>query len=160
MPIDFLQRIEATLAAKEEPEEVDAQSRAAERINARAATAAPEERKRVLVTPAQDTVPEKVEPPAVEPTPAVSADSDDSDRADTAETWDALLLKLEREGAQMDAPTLDAIAGQLEAIAATASNKLQAWQRLGDVYQGIEQTDRAMRAYMRALDSSSPSQGD
>ena len=156
VPIDFLQRIEATLAAKEEPEEADARARATARIRARTDADAQEERKRILVTPAQSTAPAEDETPAVEPTPAASLASDDGDRADTSETWDALLLRLEREGAQMDAPTLDAVAGQLEAIAANASNKLQAWQRLGDVYQGIEQTDRAMRAYMRALDSSSP----
>ena len=74
------------------------------------------------------------------------------------ETWDALLLKLEREGGQLDEAALDAIAQQIEAIAAAAPNKLQAWQQLGDVYQRIEQTDRAMRAYMHALDSSSAQQ--
>ncbi|MDE2816985.1 MAG: tetratricopeptide repeat protein [Chloroflexota bacterium] len=157
VPIDFLQRIEATLAAKEEPEEGDARTRAAERISARAATDAQEERKRILVTPAQDTAPEKDEPPAVEPPPAASAAPDAGKSGESAENWDALLRKLEQAGPQMDEPTLAALAQQLEAIAAAAPNRLQAWQQLGDVYQRIEETDRAMRAYMRALDSSSES---
>ncbi len=157
VPLDFLQRIEATLTAEEEPEEVDAQTRAAARISARTAAAAPEGQKRVLVTPAQDTAPEKEEPPAVEPTPATGAAPDDSKSQESSENWDDLLRTLEQAGPQMDEPTLAALAQQLEAIAAAAPNKLQAWQQLGDVYQRIEQTDRAMRAYMRALDSSSES---
>jgi len=157
VPIDFLQRIEATLAAKEVPEEGEARTRAAERIHARAASAAPEDQKRVLVTPAQDTGPEKDEPQAVEPTPAASADSDDDTSEERSENWDALLRELDQAGPQMDEPTLAALAQRLEAIAAAAPNKLQAWQQLGDVFQRIEETDRAMRAYMRALDSSSES---
>ncbi len=154
VPIDFLQRIEATLAAKKETEETDARTRAAARISARAAADAQEARKRVLVTPAQSADSGKDETAATEPMTASRTAPDDGERAESAETWESLLHKLEREGAQMDEPTLDAIAQQLESIAATASDRLQAWQRLGDVYQGIEQTDRAMRAYMRALDSS------
>ena len=158
VPIDFLQRIEATLAAKKETEETDARTRAAARISARAAADAQEARKRVLVTPAQSAEPEKDKTAATEPMTASRTAPDDGERAESAETWEALLHKLEREGAQMDEPTLSAMAQQLESIAATASNRLQAWQRLGDVYQGIEQTDRAMRAYVRALDSSSAQQ--
>ena len=144
---------------RKETEETDARTRAAARISARAAADAQEGQKRILVTPAQSTEPEKDETAATEPVTASGTAAGDGESGESSETWEALLLKLEREGAQMDAPTLATVAEQLEAMAATASNKLEAWQRLGDVYQGIAQTDRAMRAYMRALDSSSKSQG-
>ena len=154
VPIDFLQRIEATLAAKKETEETNARKRAAARLSARAAAEAQEGKKRILVTPAQSTETEKEEPAVAEPVSESGTAPDDGDRAESSETWGSLLHRLEREGAQMGEAALSALAQELEAIAASSPNKLQAWQRLGDVYQGIEQTDRAMRAYMRALDSS------
>ncbi len=154
VPIDFLQRIEATLAAKKESEAPDARKRAAARLSARAAAEAQEGQKRILVTPAQSTETEKEETAVAVPATTSGTAPDDGDRGESSETWETLLHRLEREGAQMDEDTLSALAQELEAIAASSPNKLQAWQRLGDVYQGIEQTDRAMRAYMRALDSS------
>ena len=157
VPIDFLQRIEATLAAKKDAEETDARTRATARISARAAAEAQEGRKRVLVTPAQSEAPAEEEAPAASQTPPAT-EPDDGEGAPDAAAWEELLDKLEREGAQLDETALDALAAQLETIAAEAANGLQAWQQLGDVYQRIEQTDRAMRAYMRALDSSSASQ--
>ena len=154
VPIDFLQRIEATLAAKKETEETDARTRAAARISARAAADRQEGEKRILVTPAQSGAPDDGVAAVESQTPLVP-EPVDGEEASRSASWEELLAKLEREGTQLDAPALDALAEQLEAIAAAASNRLQAWQQLGDVYQRIEQTDRAMRAYMRALDSSS-----
>lgn len=154
VPIDFLQRIEATLAAKKETEETDARTRAAARISARAAADRQEGEKRILVTPAQSGAPDDGVAAVESQTPLVP-EPGDGEEASRSASWEELLAKLEREGTQLDAPALDALAEQLEAIAAAASNRLQAWQQLGDVYQRIEQTDRAMRAYMRALDSSS-----
>lgn len=156
VPIEFLQRIEAALAAKKETEVTDAQSRAAARISARAAADRQESRKRVLVTPAHSDAPDGG-PETTEPQSPSVAGPGDGERASAAASWENLLVKLEREGPQLDQAALDALAEELEAMAAAASNRLHAWQRLGDVYQGIGQTDRAMRAYMRALDSSSES---
>lgn len=157
VPIDFLQRIEATLAAKKDAEETDARSRAAARISARAAADAQEGKKRILVTPAQsEASDEEAAPTASQSGPESEPNAGES--APDSAAWEELMVKLEREGAQLDEAALDGLAEQLEAMAAAASNKLQAWQQLGDTYQRIEQTDRAMRAYMRALDSSSAQQ--
>ena len=110
-----------------------------------------EDETRVLVTPAprgsswpsgSEAAPAPTEP---QTGPDVGESTQDS------ESWDSLLLKLEREGSQLDEAALDAVAQQLEKMAEDAGNKLQAWQQLGDVYQRVEQTDRAMRAYMRAF---------
>ena len=156
VPIEFLQRIEATLAAKRDAEETDARSRAAARISARAAAEAQEDRKRILVTPAQSEGADEGVDSTLAQTPPV-AEPDDSESVPDPAAWEELLVKLEREGAQLDEAALDALAAELEAMAADAANRLKAWQQLGDVYQRIEQTDRAMRAYMHALDSSSES---
>ena len=158
VPVDFLQRIESTLTTEKETEEPDARTRAAARLSARAAAASREGQQRILVTPSLSAEPEAAESVATDNRLAAETDPDGGKEERDTETWDALLLKLEREGGQLDEAALDAIAQQIEAIAAAAPNKLQAWQQLGDVYQRIEQTDRAMRAYMRALDSSSKSQ--
>lgn len=156
VPIEFLQRIEATLAAKNETEESDARTRAAARISARAAADRQEGEKRILVTPAQSEATDGGAP-ATAPQAPSGTDSGDAERAPRSDSWDALLQRLEREGAQLDESALAGLAKELEEIAAAAPNKLQAWQQLGDAYQRIDQTDRAMRAYMRALDSSSDS---
>ena len=155
VPIDFLQRIEATLAAKKETEETDARARATARVNARSAADRQEGEKRVLVTPAQSGAPDDVAAAAESQAP-LAPEPDAGEEASRSASWEELLAKLEREGAQLDDPALDALTQQLEAMAAAAPNRLQAWQELGDVYHRIEQTDPAMRAYMRALDSSSP----
>lgn len=154
VPIDFLQRIEATLTAEKESEETDARTRAAARLSARVAEDQQEREHRVLVTPARSSEPERSDTGAAEP-PTTSSALAGGDSEEDAGSWEELLLKLEREWGQMDADALAQIADQLETMAASAANKLQAWQQLGDVYHRIEQTDRAMRAYMRALDSSS-----
>lgn len=156
VPIDFLQLIEATLAAKKETEETDARARVAARISARIAAEGQEGEKRILVTPAHGKGPDDG-PAAAASVPPSASDTESDEQAPDSNTWDALLVKLEREGAQLEESALDGLATELEAIAAAATNRLQAWQQLGDVYQRIEQTDRAMRAYMRALDSSSDS---
>ena len=158
VPVDFLQRIESTLTAEKETEEPDARTRAAARLSARAAAANREGEQRILVTPSLSTEPEAADTAAMDNRFAAESEPDGGKEERDSETWDALLLKLEREGGQLDEAALDAIAQQIEAIAAAAPNKLQAWQQLGDVYQRIEQTDRAMRAYMHALDSSSAQQ--
>ena len=158
VPVDFLQRIESTLTAEKETEEPDARTRAAARLSARAAAANREGEQRILVTPSLSTEPEAADSAAMDNRFAAESEPDGGKEERDSETWDALLLKLEREGGQLDEAALDAIAQQIEAIAAAAPNKLQAWQQLGDVYQRIEQTDRAMRAYMHALDSSSAQQ--
>ena len=177
-PLDFLQRIEAALAAKEEPEPTEERPRAAAQPRERAAQDAPEDAQRILVTPAPSAEPEAAEaetaelktaePEATEPETIETAAPDSpvapaakpaagADVWDT-EAWDALLLSLEREGGQLDEAALDAMAQRLETLADSAQNTLQTWQQLGDVYQRIGQTERAMRAYMRALDSSSARQ--
>ena len=158
VPVDFLQRIESTLTTEKETEEPHARTRAAARLSARAAAASREGQPRILVTPSLGSEPEAAESAATDNRLAAETDPDGGKEERDTETWDALLLKLEREGGQLDEAALDAIAQQIEAIAAAASNKLQAWQQLGDVYQRIAQTDRAMRAYMHALDSSSAQQ--
>ena len=158
VPVDFLQRIESTLTTEKETEEPDARTRAAARLSARAAAANREGEQRILVTPSLSAEPEAAESAATDNRLAAETDPDGGKEEWDTETWDALLLKLEREGGQLDEAALDAVAQQIEAIAAAAPNKLQAWQQLGDVYQRIEQTDRAMRAYMHALDSSSAQQ--
>ena len=158
VPVDFLQRIESTLTTEKETEEPDARTRAAARLSARAAAANREGEQRILVTPSLSAEPEAAESAATDNRLAAESEPDGGKEERDTETWDALLLKLEREGGQLDEAALDAIAQQIEAIAAAAPNKLQAWQQLGDVYQRIEQTDRAMRAYMHALDSSSAQQ--
>ena len=156
VPVDMLQKVEAALAATSETKNSGAQRRATARLNARTRADSREDETRVLVTPAprgssrrseRIAAPSPTDPQAA---PNVGEDVQDS------ESWDSLLLKLEREGSQLDEAALDAIAQQLEAMAENADNKLQAWQHLGDVYQRIEQTDRAMRAYMRALESNRP----
>ena len=158
VPVDFLQRIESTLTTERETEEPDARTRAATRLSERAAAASREGQQRILVTPALRAESEAAESAAKDKRFAAETKPDGGKDERDTETWDALLLKLEREGGQLDEAALDAIAQQVEAIAAAAPNKLQAWQQLGDVYQRIEQTDRAMRAYMHALDSSSAQQ--
>jgi tetratricopeptide (TPR) repeat protein len=158
VPVDFLQRIESTLTTEKETEEPDARTRAAARLSARAAAANREGEQRILVTPSLSTEPEAADTAAMDNRFAAESEPDGGKEERDSETWDALLLKLEREGGQLDEAALDAVAQQIEAIAAAAPNKLQAWQQLGDVYQRIEQTDRAMRAYMHALDSSSAQQ--
>ena len=158
VPVDFLQRIESTLTTEKETEEPDARTRAAARLSARAAAGSREGQQRILVTPALKAEPDAADSAAMDSQLAAESEPDGGRDVRDAETWDALLLKLEREGGQLDEAALDAIAQQIEAIAAAAPNKLQAWQQLGDVYQRIEQTDRAMRAYMHALDSSSAQQ--
>ena len=158
VPIDFLQRIETTLTAEQEAEAPDARTRAAARLSARVAEDQEEREHRILVTPARPSEPESpVTETAASPTP--SSARDESASEDDAGSWDELLRTLEREWSQMDADALAEIAGKLETMAASAENKLQAWQQLGDVYHRIDQTDRAMRAYMRALDSSSAQSG-
>ena len=158
VPVDFLQRIESTLTTEKETEEPDARTRAAARLSARAAAANREGQPRILVTPALRAESEAAESAAKDKRIAAETKPDGGKDERDTQTWDALLLKLEREGGQLDEAALDAISQQIEAIAAAAPNKLQAWQQLGDVYQRIEQTDRAMRAYMHALDSSSAQQ--
>ena len=158
VPVDFLQRIESTLTTERETEEPDARTRAATRLSERAAAASREGQQRILVTPALRAESEAAESAAKDKRFAAETKPDGGKDERDTQTWDALLLKLEREGGQLDEAALDAIAQQIEAIAAAAPNKLQAWQQLGDVYQRIEQTDRAMRAYMHALDSSSAQQ--
>ena len=158
VPVDFLQRIESTLTTEKETEEPDARTRAAARLSARAAAASREGQQRILVTPALRAESEAAESAAMDKRLAAETKPDGGKDVRDTETWDALLLKLEREGGQLDEAALDEVAQQIEAIAAAAPNKLQAWQQLGDVYQRIEQTDRAMRAYMHALDSSSAQQ--
>ncbi len=197
VPVDFLQRIETTLAEAQpaktqEVEDGDSRRRAAE---ARARTVdedqAAEGEQRVLVTPVADDQAEpvaspapaaSVEPVADEPVAEQSvaeqsvADQSVADKSagqtspaereeETGQAdspgWDALLTRLEREGGQLDAAALDEIAAQLEDLAVAAPNSLEAWQRLGDVYQRIGETERAMRAYMRALrDTSTATDGD
>ncbi len=156
VPVDMLQKVEAALAATSETKNSGAQRRATARLNARTRADSREDETRVLVTPApkgssrrseRKTAPSPTDPQAA---PNVGEDVQDS------QSWDSLLLKLERKGGQLDEAALDAIARKLEAMAENADNKLQAWQHLGDVYQRIEQTDRAMRAYMRALESNRP----
>ncbi len=158
VPVDFLQRIESTLTTDSETEEPDARTRAAARLSARAAAGSRVGQQRILVTPSLGSEPEAADTAAMDNRFAAESEPDGGKDEGKTETWDALLLKLEREGGQLDVAALDAIAQQVEAIAAAAPNKLQAWQQLGDVYQRIEQTDRAMRAYMHALDSSSAQQ--
>ncbi len=156
VPIDMLQEIEAAFAATSETRNTSAQRRATARVNARSRADSREDETRVLVTPAprgsswpsgSEAAPAPTEP---QTGPDVGESTQDS------ESWDSLLLKLEREGSQLDEAALDAVAQQLEKMAEDAGNKLQAWQQLGDVYQRIEQTGRAMRAYMRALESNRP----
>lgn len=158
VPIDFLQRIEAALAAESKSEESDARTRAAARLNARTAESRQEDRKRILVTPAQSSDAETVDAEVTAPPVASEPTREERESADDPESWEDLLRTLEREGGQLNEAALDTLASRLETIAASATNKLQAWQQLGDVYHRIEQTDRAMRAYVRALDSTSAQQ--
>ena len=156
VPIDLLQKIEAALAAMNETRTTGAQRRATARVNARSRADSRDDETRVLVTPApRGSSSRRGREAAPSPT-APQTDSDVGEDKQDSESWDSLLLKLEREGSQLDEAALDAMARQLEAMAENAGNKLQAWQQLGDVYQRIEQTDRAMRAYMRALESNRP----
>ena len=156
VPIDLLQKIEAALAAMDETRTTGAQRRATARVNARSRADSRDDETRVLVTPApRGSSSRRGREAAPSPT-APQTDSDVGEDKQDSESWDSLLLKLEREGSQLDEAALDAMARQLEAMAENAGNKLQAWQQLGDVYQRIEQTDRAMRAYMRALESNRP----
>lgn len=154
VPIEFLQRIEVTLATRKNAEASDARKRAAARSSARSAAEGPKSDQRILVTPALDEMPDTDETPEAKPQAAADPDTQAEVEARPGETWDSLLLKLENEGGHMDEESLDALAEQLGALADDSPNKLHAWQKLGDVYHHIKQTDRAMRAYMRALENS------
>ncbi len=83
----------------------------------------------------------------------VAAEAGGTPEAEGA-TWEALLHTLEQQAGRPDEAALDSIVERLEALADSAPDKLQAWQQLGDVYQRLGRTDRAMRAYMKALESS------
>lgn len=200
VPLEFLQRIEAELAAKKEPEPERATARApAARPAATAAqtsresqlpaatqaasgteAAAQPDAQRVIVTPppsaeraaaaetpaehsvAETEVVEAAAAPDAQPDvdAAAVADADSVPETEPAadakpdeDTWEELLAALERQADGTDAAAPDSIAERLEALAESTPDKLQAWQQLGDVYQRLGQTDRAMRAYMKALES-------
>lgn len=158
VPIDFLQRIEATLATRKESDAADARKRAAARVSARAAAEGQKGEQRIIVTPALSETSPAEEMPASPPQSASDTNLADNEEVQPEKSWEALLQRLEREGGQMDEDALDALSDQLGDLAANAPNKLKAWQELGDVFHRIEQTDRAMRAYMRALESSTAQQ--
>ena len=189
VPLEFLQRIEAELAAKGKPKP----ERAVERASAESETspaaqagsrteaaAAEPDPQRVIVTPPPSAEPsaapdttadesvaeakdaEAAAVPDAQPDVGAAADADTGpvsevvsaeDADPDEETWDELLAALERQGDGTGVAVPDSIMERLEALAESTSDRLQAWQQLGDVYQRLGQTDRAMRAYMKALES-------
>ncbi len=199
VPLDFLQRIEAELAATRAPEPERAAERAPAAREAAAAAETPRDSPLPAVTQAasgaeagQPDAPRVIVTPAPRAEEAVAADTPathavtetedveaaaapaaqpDADTAAVADaefgletesavdakpdedTWEELLAALERQADGAGAAAPDSIAERLEALAESTPDKLQAWQQLGDVYQRLGKTDRAMRAYMKALES-------
>ena len=200
VPLDFLQRIEAELAATRAPEPERAAERAPAAREAAAAAETPRDSQlpaatqaasgaeaaaaqpdaqRVLVTPppsaaeaaaadapAASSVAETEDveaaaaPDAQPDVDAAVADAESgletestADAKPDEDTWEELLAALERQADGAGAAAPESIAERLEALAESTPDKLQAWQQLGDVYQRLGKTDRAMRAYMKALES-------